>query len=836
MTKRATTPFLLMGSRSRGRALLFAVVVALIGSVAAASQRPSNILYRGDSLSVERPFDVLVSEKGTFKAGFYSVGENAVSFAIWFAEPPDQRAVVWMANRDRPVNSRASRLSFWKRGDLALLDADGSIVWTATSSSSSGNSSSSIGAAVRAELWETGNLVLVDGGGRVVWQSFDYPTDTLLPGQPLTRSMRLASRKAEGVYTTGYYRAYFNDDNVFSFIYDGPKTSSIYWPSPDNNVFENGRTRYNSSRYAVLDDFGRFSSSDKLQFATSDVGPGIKRRLTMDYDGILRLYSLNNKTKRWEVSWMPFELERCRVHGLCGENGLCVYRPTPTCACPPGFQMNDPTDWNQGCKMEFNIVCNKTQVQFIKLPHTDFYGYDLVGYAKGISLEACQNICRSDCNCRGFGYWADGNGACYAKSILFSGQSGPQFPGDMYVKVPSGNDQLRQLTVPDHPSSTLDCSKSNSSILDFAVHYTTNNAQGDYLKYPIGFAIAFGVVEVICVGFGWAYLQRKRKYDLLHSVDHGYLAMKMGFRRFNFRELKIATNNFRDEIGRGGSGVVYKGVLMEDERVVAVKRLEGVNQGEGQFWSEVSTIGRINHVNLVTMLGFCAEREHRLLVYEYLENGSLEKNLFSDSAVLNWEHRVSIAVGTAKGLAYLHEECLEWVLHCDVKPQNVLLDKDFRPKVADFGLSKLFDRAENNTSGFSRVRGTRGYMAPEWIMNLPITSKVDVYSYGVLLLELVTGRSSNGFQQVGEDGGVRYMQLIPWIKEVVRTREKWVEEIADPRLCEMYDKKRMDILVKMALQCVEEERDMRPTMSQVVHSITVSCMDDLEVVEQTDQQ
>ncbi|XP_031504411.1 putative receptor protein kinase ZmPK1 [Nymphaea colorata] len=806
MTKGATTPLLLMGSRSLGRALLFAMVVALMGSVAAVSQRPSNMLYRGDSFYVERPFDVLVSEKGTFKAGFYSVGENAVSFGIWFAEPPNQTVVVWMANRDRPVNSRASRLSFGKRGDLALLDADGSVVWTATSSSS-------IAAAVRAELRETGNLVLVDGGGGVVWQSFDYPTDTLLPGQPLTRSMRLASRKAEGVYTTGYYRAYFNDDNVFSFIYDGPKTSSIYWPSPDNNVFENGRTRYNSSRYAVLDDFGRFSSSDKLQFAASDVG-----------------YTASTTKQKGG------KFHGCQLHWRDAESTVSAEKTGSAFICPPGFKMNDPTDWNQGCKMEFNIVCNKTQVQFIKLPNTDFYGYDLVGYAKGISLEACQNICRSDCNCRGFGYWADGNGACYAKSILFSGQSGPQFPGDMYVKVPSGNNRLRQLTVPDHQSSTLDCSKSNSSILEFAVHYTTSNAQGDYLKYPIGFAIAFGVVEVICVGFGCAYLHRKRKYDLLYSVDHGYLAMKMGFRRFNFRELKIATKNFRDEIGRGGSGVVYKGVLMEDERVVAVKRLEGVNQGEGQFWSEVSTIGRINHVNLVTMLGFCAEREHRLLVYGYLENGSLEKNLFSDSAVLNWEHRVSIAVGTAKGLAYLHEECLEWVLHCDVKPQNVLLDKDFQPKVADFGLSKLFDRAGNNTSGFSRVRGTRGYMAPEWIMNLPITSKVDVYSYGVLLLELLTGRSSNGFQHVGEDGEARYMQLIPWIKEMVRTREKWVEEIVDPRLCEMYDKKRMNLLVMMALQCVEEERDMRPTMSQVVHSITVSCMDDLEVVEETDQQ
>ncbi|XP_049936687.1 putative receptor protein kinase ZmPK1 [Nymphaea colorata] len=310
------------------------------------------------------------------------------------------------------------------------------------------------------------------------------------------------------------------------------------------------------------------------------------------------------------------------------------------------------------------------------------------------------------------------------------------------------------------------------------------------------------------------------------------MAASMGFRKFTFEELKKATKNFDDEIGRGGSGVVYKGVL-EDKRVVAVKKLEGLSHGsEAQFWSEVSTIGRINHMNLVTMFGLCAEKQKRLLVYEYLENGSLEKNLFSNDTMLTWENRFNIALSTAKALAYLHEECLECVLHCDVKPQNILLDKNFQPKVADFGLSQLSDRHGNNISKFSKVRGTRGYMAPEWILNLPITSKVDVYSYGILVLELMTGRNSTGSQQVGENGEVGNKKLVPWIREMVRMNQNWVQEIVDPQLYGMYNSSSVEILIKVALQCIEKEMDGRPTLSQVVDSVTEACPVDREVQEE----
>jgi serine/threonine protein kinase len=227
-------------------------------------------------------------------------------------------------------------------------------------------------------------------------------------------------------------------------------------------------------------------------------------------------------------------------------------------------------------------------------------------------------------------------------------------------------------------------------------------------------------------------------------------------------------------------------------------------------------------MNLIEMWGYCVEGKHRILVYEYMEHGSLAENLSSNS--LDWKKRFEIALGTAKGLAYLHEECLEWVLHCDVKPQNILLDSNYHPKVADFGLSKLQNRSGLKNSSFSRIRGTRGYMAPEWIFNLPITSKVDVYSYGIVELEMVTGKQT----QMGVnamDGGweTEAKRLVTWVREkknrMAAATASWMEEIIDPIMEGTYEMGKMEILVGMAPQCVEEDKDEGPTMSQVVEML-----------------
>uniref|UniRef100_A0A453QTW3 non-specific serine/threonine protein kinase n=2 Tax=Aegilops tauschii TaxID=37682 RepID=A0A453QTW3_AEGTS len=200
-------------------------------------------------------------------------------------------------------------------------------------------------------------------------------------------------------------------------------------------------------------------------------------------------------------------------------------------------------------------------------------------------------------------------------------------------------------------------------------------------------------------------------------TDEGYMIISSQFRIFSYKELQKATNCFQEELGSGGSGAVYKGVL-DDERKVAVKKLNDMIQGGQEFRSELSVIGRIYHMNLVRIWGFCVEKTHKLLVSEFIANGSLDRVLFdyqSIAPVLQWGERYNIALGVAKGLAYLHHECLEWIVHCDVKPENILLDKDFEPKIADFGLVKLQKRGSRALM-LSRVHGTRGYIAPEWAL------------------------------------------------------------------------------------------------------------------------
>jgi len=207
---------------------------------------------------------------------------------------------------------------------------------------------------------------------------------------------------------------------------------------------------------------------------------------------------------------------------------------------------------------------------------------------------------------------------------------------------------------------------------------------------------------------------------------------------FAYKDLQTATKNFSEKLGGGGFGSVFKGVL-PNSSLIAVKKLESWSQGEKQFRTEVSTIGNIQHVNLVRLLGFCSEGTSRLLVYDFMPNGSLDSHLFTekDSDFLDWKTRYQNSMGTARGLAYLHEKCRDCIIHCDIKPENILLDAEFFPKVSDFGLAKLVGRE------FSRVlttmRGTRGYLAPEWISGVAITAKAVGSSYGMMLFEFVSG-------------------------------------------------------------------------------------------------
>ncbi|KAI7744509.1 hypothetical protein M8C21_006202, partial [Ambrosia artemisiifolia] len=280
---------------------------------------------------------------------------------------------------------------------------------------------------------------------------------------------------------------------------------------------------------------------------------------------------------------------------------------------------------------------------------------------------------------------------------------------------------------------------------------------------------------------------------------------------FVYRDLQIATKNFSDKLGGGGFGSVFKGTL-RDSSTVAVKKLDSVSQGEKQFRTEVSTTGTIQHVNLARLRGFCSEGNHKLLVYEYMPNGSLDFHLFHRKRenVLDWKTRYQIAVGTARGLVYLHEKCRDCIIHCDIKPENILLDADFCPKIADFGLAKLVGR------DFSRVlttmRGTRGYLAPEWLSGVPVTAKADVFSYGMLLFELVHGKRN--LEQSHEGSSFRYF---PSLAANVVMGGGDILSLLDSRLNREASVEEVTQIYKVAYWCIQDEEDNRPSMSQVEH-------------------
>ncbi|KAM0894772.1 hypothetical protein ACQ4PT_024240 [Festuca glaucescens] len=742
----------------------------------------------------------------------YRVATNAFTFSIWF-NGSAAKTVAWTANRDEPVNGRGSRLAFCKDGSLALLDYNSTAVWSTNTTATS---------ASRAHLLDNGNLVVKDQHDRSLWGSFDSPTDTLLPWQPMTRNIRLVSASARGLFYSGLYSLYFDSDNQLKLIYNGPEVSSIYWPEPFNTPWVNGRTIYNSSRHAVLQQTGQFISSDKFNFSASDLGDKVMRRFTLDYDGNLRLYSLNATSGNWSVTWMAFH-RVCNIHGLCGKNSICKYNipkrlpqktyiPNLECSCLEGFEVVDASDWSKGCRRKANIT-GTHDFSFRNLTNTDFYGYDL-DYIHPVSISKCRDMCLANADCQAFAYRL-GEGECFTKVFLLNGKNFPKPRNDLYLKVPTGV----------WTSSTLASSVTHAC----KVHEKEANVSSPMLKdgfskfkfgYFLSSALTLLFIEVTLITAGcWVVYKWERRPEI---EDEGYTIISSQFRIFSYRELQKATNYFKEELGRGGSGAVYKGVL-DDQRKVAVKKLNDVIQGEQEFRSELSVIGRIYHMNLVRIWGFCAEKTCKLLVSEFIENGSLASVLFdyqSLSPVLQWGQRYNIALGVAKGLAYLHHECLEWIVHCDVKPENILLDKDFEPKIADFGLVKLLKRG-SNAQMLSKVHGTRGYIAPEWALNLPITGKADVYSYGVVLLELVKGIRVSSWMVEGEEEVEMAVRCSTEnLKEKLAGEDQsWLLDFVDHRLDGDFNYSEAIVMLKIAVSCVEEERARRPSMSHVVETL-----------------
>ncbi|WOK95583.1 putative receptor-like serine/threonine-protein kinase [Canna indica] len=286
-------------------------------------------------------------------------------------------------------------------------------------------------------------------------------------------------------------------------------------------------------------------------------------------------------------------------------------------------------------------------------------------------------------------------------------------------------------------------------------------------------------------------------------------------RWYTLAELEAATAAFSpaNVIGEGGYGIVYRGVL-PDLSVVAVKNLlNNKGQAEKEFKVEVEAIGKVRHKNLVGLLGYCAEGAKRMLVYEYIENGTLEQWLHGDVgpiSPLTWDTRIKIAIGTAKGIAYLHEGLEPKVIHRDIKSSNILLDKHWNPKVSDFGLAKVLGSGSSYVT--TRVMGTFGYVAPEYACTGMLNESSDVYSFGVLLMELISGRSPVDYSRpVGE------VNMVEWFKRTVQSKRE--EEVVDPLIQVKPSPRALKRVMLICLRCTDMDAQKRPKMGQIIHML-----------------
>uniref|UniRef100_J3M780 Receptor-like serine/threonine-protein kinase n=1 Tax=Oryza brachyantha TaxID=4533 RepID=J3M780_ORYBR len=749
-----------------------------------------------DTITASRPLSgnqKLVSQGDKFALGFYRPAGGPLSnwyIAIWYNKVSIQTAV-WIANREAPIsNPDESQLTISQDGALILLNQSKSVVWSSNNVHNATlphvNNSSKEAMTTVAVLLNTGNLVLSDASNasHVLWQSFDHLTDTQLP------NMKIGWNKATGASTrlVSWRNHYDPSPGLFSVEMD-PGDNSQYVFLWNNSIpyFTGGKYDRNTGAFSGIPEMTPMISNSMYTFQYVDndreayfmvtiKDDSIFFRLTIDASGQTRSTVWMEDRKEWMLFFLQPKA-KCAVYSMCGLFSRCAESALPPCSCLKGFHEQSPSSWisgnyAKGCVRNVDLQCRSNSSAPKKTREDKFYMMNnvrLPDWSRGVPAESvgdCKAACLDNCSCSAYSY----NGTCL---LWYTDLVNLQDSLDG-----SGDSIFIRLAASELPDSKIKKWRVVSIIVGGLV------------------ALACGVTACIC------FLRKRAMQAVLPSTADGRLAT------FKYSDLQLITKGFSEKLGSGSFGSVFKGVL-PDKTVVAVKKLEGLRQGEKQFRAEMSTIGTIHHINLVRLLGFCSHGVQRLLVYEHMQNGSLDHHLFAKNAGgLSWSRRYQIAVGVAKGLAYLHEKCRDCIIHCDIKPENILLDASFVPKVADFGLAKLLGR------DFSRVltsmRGTIGYLAPEWISGMAITSKADVFSYGMLLFEIISQRRN---VEKGEQAGASMFFPVLTAKKLL---EGDLLLFLDPESVDEIDLEELERACKVACWCVQDAESSRPSMGEIV--------------------
>ncbi|XP_020538837.1 G-type lectin S-receptor-like serine/threonine-protein kinase RKS1 [Jatropha curcas] len=759
--------------------------------------------FSRDIIAINQIFkdgNLLISKEENFALGFFSPGNSTYRYlGIWFHKVREQ-TVVWVANRNHPINGSSGVLSINQYGNLILYSDNNQKVpvWST-------NVSMEVTDTCLPQLLDSGNLILVqDRSKRVVWQSFDYPTDTHLPG------MRIGLNQKTGFQQ--FLTSWRSPDDPATGDYS---LQLIAKGSPQFVLYKGANPQWRSAPWPIKNfvDFRNFTfvNREDQKFVTYLlIDTSIIFKIMLEYSGIFKQQIWHESEGKWkDLRSVPKHV--CDPYGHCGINSRCDPQQINRgfeCDCLPGYKPKSPRDWNilkdgsGGCvrkRLQSSSMCMHVegfvQVAHVKLPDTS----GAVWVGMNTSPMDCEKECKSNCSCSAFASIdlpGRGTGCLAWFGELIDSVDSMDEGYDIYVRVDA---------------------------IELAI---SQKSQGFLQRKDMLAILVVSVVSAwfIIILFSYLWLKKKRtrvtKKWNRKLLDIGTLvANEVGGSTshpeivfFNLSSIIAATKNFSPAniIGQGGFGFVYKGQLSNGQEV-AVKRLsKNSTQGIEEFKNEVILIAKLQHKNLVKLLGCCIQGEDPILIYEYLPNKSLDSFLFDETrrSILDWRTRFDIIVGIARGILYIHQDSRLRIIHRDLKTSNILLDAEMNPKISDFGLARIFkgDQIQQKTK---KIAGTFGYMSPEYVLFGKFSTKSDVFSFGVILLEIITGKKNNDF--VGKDYCLSLLGHIwhSW-------REDRQLEIIDSSLKESYPPLKASRCIQIGLLCVQKNVMDRPTMSTVV--------------------
>ncbi|XAR67511.1 Non-specific serine/threonine protein kinase [Bertholletia excelsa] len=719
--------------------------------------------------------DTLISAGGSFEMGFFSP-ENTKNryLGIWYNKI-SACTVVWVANRETPLTDRSGVLKLVDPGIIIILNSSNDTVWITTASTPAPNPV--------LKLLDSGNLVVKQAKGddsesNFVWQSFNYPCDTLLPGDYIYK-----------LDPQGYPQAIIRRGST-----------ETYGSGPWNGLRFSGRANQKANEFYK---FGLVFNDKEVYFYYDLVNPSLISELVLDSSGLLRRSTWVGPIKSWET-YLTTPADDCDSYNKCGAYGSCNIASSPVCSCLSKFVASNSDkwgsgDWASGCvrRTPLSSDCNRDgfiKYSGFKLPDTRHSWF-----SESMGLKECKLLCLKNCSCTAYSTLnisggGDGTGCLFWSGDLvnirqYSGQDGQ----DIYIRMASS--ELARHSKRWEIVSVILALFVTVLLLSLSLLLLRRRRRRRKRLQPQGERLS----------------ARSLRYKFEQDHSDGSQKEDLELPLYDFSVIAEATNDFsaKNKLGEGGFGPVYMGRLKCGQEI-AVKRLsKNSSQGLDQFKNEVIYIAKLQHRNLVKLLGCCIEGEEKLLIYEYMPNKSLDYFIFAQERrkSLDWPKRFHIITGIARGLLYLHQDSRLRIIHRDLKASNILLDIDMNARISDFGIARSFggNETEANTQ---RVVGTYGYMSPEYIVDGIFSIKSDVFSFGVLVLETVSGKRNRGFNHQEHRHNL--------LGHAWRLyNEDRLEELIDQSL---RNSSLSEVLrsIHVGLLCVQQSPEDRPSMASVV--------------------